>query len=96
MDSQRIIERAWRAYIASDGIGAEQPDSLSGVESVNGLAYAVLRNGPRIIAVYRWTNRKKLKRLKRPPSELFRDNRSAPARHRSSRPKDIASLEINK
>jgi hypothetical protein len=68
--SQRIVERAWRAYLATDGVAAERPDSLSGVETVDGLTYAVLRNRRGVVAVYRLTSRNKLRRMKRWPIVL--------------------------
>jgi hypothetical protein len=68
--SQRIIERAWRAYLTADGLGAERPTSRSGVETVAGLTYAVLRGPRSVLAVYRLTNRGKLRRLKQWPLSL--------------------------
>jgi hypothetical protein len=75
---QRLIARAWRAYLATDGVAAEQPDCYSALESLAGLTYAALRRGPRILAVYRVTNRGRLRRLKRWPLALARDNPNTP------------------
>jgi hypothetical protein len=69
MLAQRIIDRAWRAYLAADGVGAEQPNSAR-VETLDGLRYAVLANSRRTLAVYRITNRGNLSRLKRWPMAL--------------------------
>jgi hypothetical protein len=68
--SQRIIERAWRAYLATEGVGAHQPDASSGVEIINGLRYVALRNQRGVVAAYRLTNRSKLRRLKHWPLAL--------------------------
>jgi hypothetical protein len=80
--SQRIIERAWRAYLATDGIAVEQPDSRSRIETVDGLRYVVLANGRRTLAVYRVTNRGNLRRMRRPPTTLMGSTVAPPARER--------------
>lgn len=68
--SQRIIERAWRAYLTAAGLDAERPTSRSTVETVEGLTYVVLRSDRIVLAAYRLTNRSKLRRLKRWPLAL--------------------------
>ena len=83
--SQRILERAWRAYLATDGLDAQRPTSRSSVETVAGLTYAVLRNERSILAVYRVMNRGcagKLRRMKRWPLALNNPMGGASTRER--------------
>jgi hypothetical protein len=82
--SRRIIERAWRAYLATDGLAAERPTGRSSVETLAGLTYAVLR-GERcgVLAVYRVTNRGKLRRMRQWPLSLTTPVGSASARERA-------------
>lgn len=88
--SQRIIERAWRAYLVSDGLGAERPNSCSSIEIIDGLKYVVLRNGRAVLAVYRLTNRGKLRRMKRWPLALNTMGREATRERTASRQIDAA------
>jgi len=74
-----ILRRAWRAYLASDGASAEQPDTRhSGARCLNKLDYIVLANEYRTLAVYRVRHSGALKRLRCWPMELSRE--PAPAR----------------
>jgi hypothetical protein len=68
--SQRIVDRAWRAYLATDGIAAERPTSESSVETVDGLTYVALRSERATLAVYRVTGRGNLRRIRRWPFAL--------------------------
>lgn len=69
MDDQDIMRRAMAAYFKSGAI--DQPaSSISQVESIGELHYAVLRNGGGTLAVYRVRNDGMLKRLKRWPKEI--------------------------
>ncbi len=83
--SQHLIARAYRAYIASDGLGAQQPDCRSTIETINGLVYAVLRNGETVLAIYRFMNHGRLRRLRRPPAVLLSGSTTtAPAANKQS------------
>jgi hypothetical protein len=71
IDDDDVMRRAMAAWFRSGGM--DQPStSDSGIQTAEGLHYAVLRggrgDGP--LAVYRITNAGQLKRLKRWPKEL--------------------------
>lgn len=69
MALDELLQRALAAYFRSGG--TDQPAARAcGVETVEGLQYAVLRNGGGVLAVYRVRNDGMLKRLKRWPKEL--------------------------
>lgn len=71
MDRHTIIDRAWRAYIASDGAGAPQPlASHSDEFFLNGLRYVTLGKEDRLLAVYRVRNNGRLRRMRRWPIYL--------------------------
>lgn len=55
--TQAMIQRAFSAYLETDGITAEQPTSKSSIETVGNLQYVVLRGERRVLAVYRIRNR---------------------------------------
>ena len=68
---QRILQRAFAAYLKIDGTAAEQPiEHRSGELICEGLRYVVLRNARRVLAVYRVKNNGALRRMKRWPLEL--------------------------
>jgi hypothetical protein len=51
---QDLIQRAFNAFLRSDGLAAEQPTSASSVETICGdRRFVVLRNEQRVLAVYR-------------------------------------------
>jgi hypothetical protein len=71
MDQTRILNRAFSAYLTTDGADAAQPsESQSGELELGGLRYVVLRNGPRVLAVYRIKHNGSLRRMKRWPLGL--------------------------
>ncbi|MEJ2626915.1 MAG: hypothetical protein P8Z80_21215 [Pseudolabrys sp.] len=73
-----LKERAFRAYLATDGISAEQPnDGVSAAGLLNGLDYVVLASSTRTVAVYRVGRTGKLRRLKRWPLALGRSSNPA-------------------
>ena len=64
-DLSPILERAWRAFQATDGARAEQPVlHRSGEYVIDGLHYVVLRSETATLAVYRLKNSGALRRLK--------------------------------
>lgn len=67
-DREALVRRAQAAYFRSGG--NLQPSAASGVVSVDGLDYVVLRNVGGVLAVYRVRNDGMLKGLKRWPSSL--------------------------
>ena len=70
MDGQ-ILQRAFAAYLKTDGAHADQPNAFhSGVCTLDGLRYAVLRSGPRTLAVCRVKNNGALRRMKRWPLDI--------------------------
>jgi len=69
--SQYLIARAYRAFLSSDGLTGLQPDGTSTLETINGLVYIALRNGGTVLAVYRFMNHHRLRRLRRPPASLM-------------------------
>lgn len=82
---QRILQRAFAAYLKIDGTAAEQPiEYRSGELICDGLRYVVLRNARRVLAVYRVKNNGALRRMKRWPLELGSNvaaKRSQPISH---------------
>jgi hypothetical protein len=69
--NQALIQRAFTAFIQSDGLGSVQPTSASSVEQIGGLRYVVLRNGQGgVLAVYRVRNSGLLRRMRRWPPAL--------------------------
>jgi hypothetical protein len=68
--SQSLIQRAFVAYLQTDGTAAEQPTSKSSVETIGNLRYVVLRNERRLLAVYRVRNSGLLRRMRRWPLAL--------------------------
>jgi hypothetical protein len=68
--TQALIQRAYSAYLQSDGISTEQPTSRSGVEVIGDLKYVVLRNERRVLAVYRVRRSGLLRRMRRWPLAL--------------------------
>lgn len=74
---QRILQRAFAAYLKIDGTAAEQPiEHRSGELVCSGLRYVVLRSTRRVLAVYRVKNNGALRRMKRWPLELGRPQQS--------------------
>jgi hypothetical protein len=83
MNEAKILERAWRAYQSTDSAAAEQPvDHCSSERVLGGLRYVVLRNNRRTLAVYRVRNSGLLRRMKRWPLALGRENTSTPSTSR--------------
>jgi hypothetical protein len=79
MDQTPLLDRAWRAYLATDRTSLDQPDARdSGEQVFGGLRYVVLRHERRTLAVYRVRGNGLLRRMKRWPLELGRA--SAPHR----------------
>jgi len=70
MDKDNLMRRAMAAYYRGADSGVMQPSKSSGVESVDGKHYVVLRNVNGLLAVYRVRNDGVLKGLKRWPAEL--------------------------
>ncbi len=63
-----LTRRAFAAYFRSGH--SDQPANTSGVQTVDGRRYVVLRNVNGVLAVYRVRNDGMLKGLRRWPSEL--------------------------
>lgn len=78
--TQAVIQRAFGAYLKTDGITAEQPTSKSSVETVGDLKYVVLRGERRVLAVYRIRNSGLLRRARRWPLVLNNMGRDAAPR----------------
>jgi hypothetical protein len=73
MDRNQNLNRAFRAYLATNGADAEQPfPDRSGEVRLNGLGYVVLRSERRTLAVYRIKQNGALRRMKRWPITLGR------------------------
>lgn len=72
-DNIKLINRAFRAYLSTEGAGAVQPSPIhSGTRCLNGLAYVVLRNERATLAAYRVrTDTGALRRLRRWPMQLM-------------------------
>jgi hypothetical protein len=52
--TSELLQRAWAAYLRIERGDSEQPsEKHSSVQTVNGLEYVALRNGQRVLAVYR-------------------------------------------
>lgn len=84
-DDEEVMRKALAAYFRSGA--TEQPSTIdSGVEIVEGLRYAVLRNVRGVLRVYRVRNDGMLKGLKRWPAAI--DEGTAP------RQKDVDSSSI--
>jgi hypothetical protein len=65
-----LLQRAFAAYFRSGA--TDQPSkSASGIETVAGLQYVVLRSARGVLAVYRVRNDGVLKGLKRWPAEFY-------------------------
>jgi hypothetical protein len=64
---QDLIQRAFAAYLKTEGLGADQPTSRSSVEAVGNFKYVVLRDERRVLAVYRLHNSGLLRRKRRWP-----------------------------
>jgi hypothetical protein len=74
-----ILQRAWGAYLASDGTDAEQPVlALCGEIEIAGLRYVYLRSETATLAVYRLKNSGTLRRMRQPPLQLV-GGEAAPA-----------------
>lgn len=69
-DRESVMRRAYAAYFRTGGPAADFPGQGSDVESINGLDYAVLRNGNGLLAVYRVEKTGTLRRLRRWPKNL--------------------------
>ncbi len=70
-DEDSLVRRAFAAYYKfSDSWSPDQPSNTSGIETVGGKDYVVLRNVNGILAVYRVRNDGMLKGLKRWPAGL--------------------------
>lgn len=68
---EAFIERAHGAYLASDGLSAEQPvAAYSGVRRLSGRDYVTLANKRHVLAVYRIRQSGRLRRMRRPPVGL--------------------------
>lgn len=73
-----LVARAFRAFFRSKetrGLNAQPSDSQSGLESIDGRQYVVLRNVGGALAVYRATGGNRLRRL--PPEDWPRQLRAA-------------------
>jgi hypothetical protein len=79
--AQALIQRAFSAYLQTDGITPDQPTSKSSVETIGNLEYVVLRNEWRIVAVYRVRNSGLLRRMRRWPLALNATGREAAREH---------------
>lgn len=65
------LNRAFRAYLATDGVAAPQPIERHSAElKLNGLRYVVLSDGAHVVAVYRIKNNGALRRMKEWPIGL--------------------------
>jgi hypothetical protein len=64
-----LLRRAMAGYFRA-GNNAQPASATSGVETVDGRTYVVLRNVSGILAVYRFRGTGLLRKLKRWPSEL--------------------------
>lgn len=67
-----LLRRAHAAYFRGRA-GEERQEvdrALCGVRTLNGHVYVILRNGSGIVAVYRATSDRALRRLQRWPTEL--------------------------
>lgn len=74
----KLVDRAFRAYVAADGCAAEQPTRIGcSVESLFGRRYVALRNSRRTLAVYRVRSNGQLRRLRVWPIELVCCEREA-------------------
>jgi hypothetical protein len=69
LNTERLTLRAMAAHIRS-GHGDQPSTDDSGVETVDGLDYCVLRNSSGVLAVYRVRNDGMLKGLKRWSAEI--------------------------
>jgi hypothetical protein len=67
-DDDDLKRRAFAAYFRAGGTA--QPSGQSGVVIHGGLKYVHLYSGPETLAVYRYDNAGRLKRLKRWPKDL--------------------------
>ena len=69
-DEDGLVRRAFAAYFKFSDSCPDQPSNTSGIETVGGKDYVVLRNVNGILAVYRIRNNGMLKGLKRWPAAL--------------------------
>lgn len=69
-DDANFLNRAFRAYLATDG-AARQPIERHSTElKLNGLRYVVLGDDAQVVAVYRVKNNGALRRMKRWPMSV--------------------------
>jgi hypothetical protein len=67
---QKLIQRAFSAYLQSDGLTVVQPTSRSSTETIGNLKYVVLRSDHLVLAVYRVRCSGLLRRMRRWPLAL--------------------------